>query len=64
MTRKIGIIGMGNVGAAAAHYIVASGFADDLVLIDLREDKVKADALDFEDAMPNLPVHTLSLIHI
>ncbi|GAW98766.1 L-lactate dehydrogenase [Secundilactobacillus mixtipabuli] len=58
MTRKIGVIGMGNVGATAAHYIVANGFADDLVLIDIREDKVKADALDFEDAMPNLPVHT------
>lgn len=58
MTRKIGIIGMGNVGAAAAHYVVANGFADDLVLIDKREDKVQADALDFEDAMPNLPVHT------
>ncbi|KRK97439.1 L-2-hydroxyisocaproate dehydrogenase [Secundilactobacillus odoratitofui DSM 19909 = JCM 15043] len=58
MTRKIGVIGMGNVGATAAHYIVANGFADDLVLIDIREDKVKADALDFQDAMPNLPVHT------
>jgi len=58
MTRKIGIIGMGNVGAACAHYIVAGGFVDDLVLIDQNEKKVKADALDFEDAMANLPSHT------
>ncbi|GEO66924.1 L-lactate dehydrogenase [Levilactobacillus spicheri] len=58
MTRKIGIIGMGNVGAACAHYIVACGFADDLVLIDENEQKVQADALDFEDAMANLPYHT------
>lgn len=58
MTRKVGIIGMGNVGAAAAHYIVASGFADELVLIDKNEAKVKADALDFEDAMANLLHHT------
>ncbi|MTV83122.1 L-lactate dehydrogenase [Secundilactobacillus folii] len=58
MTRKIGVIGMGNVGATAAHYIVANGFADDLVLIDKREAKVQADALDFQDAMVNLPVHT------
>ncbi len=58
MTRKIGIIGMGNVGAACAHYIVAGGFVDDLVLIDKNEKKVKADALDFEDAMANLPTHT------
>ncbi len=34
------------------------GFADDLVLIDKNEAKVKADALDFEDAMANLPFHT------
>jgi len=58
MTRKVAIIGMGNVGAACAHYIVASGFVDDLVLIDINEQKVNADALDFEDAMANLPFHT------
>lgn len=58
MTRKIGVIGMGNVGAAAAHYIVAAGLTDDLVLIDSNEKKVAADALDFQDAMANLPVHT------
>ena len=58
MTRKVGVIGMGNVGSTVAHYIVAMGFADDLVLIDKNEAKVKAYALDFEDAMANLPFHT------
>lgn len=58
MTRKMGIIGMGNVGAAAAHYVVSSGLVDDLVLIDTNEQKVAADVLDFQDAMANLPVHT------
>ena len=58
MTRKIGVIGMGHVGSTVAHYIVAEGFADDLVLIDPNEKKVTADATDFEDAMANLPVHT------
>lgn len=58
MSRKIAVIGMGHVGSTAAHYIVANGFADELVLIDKNEDKVKSDALDFEDAMANLPVHT------
>ena len=58
MTRKVGVIGMGNVGSTVAHYIVAMGFSDDLVLIDKNEAKVKADALDFEDAMANLPFHT------
>lgn len=58
MTRKIGIIGIGNVGAAIAHHVVVDGYADELVLIDTREEKVNADALDFQDAMPNLPHHT------
>lgn len=58
MSRKIGVIGIGHVGSTVAHYIVAGGFADDLVLIDKNEKKVHADALDFEDAMSNLPFHT------
>lgn len=58
MTRKVAVIGMGNVGATVAHYIVANGFADDLVLIDKNEAKVNADALDFKDAMANLLHHT------
>ncbi|CAJ1194302.1 L-2-hydroxyisocaproate dehydrogenase [Companilactobacillus paralimentarius] len=58
MTRKVAVIGTGNVGAACAHYIVSSGFVDDLVMIDINEKKVKSDALDFEDAMANLPFHT------
>lgn len=58
MTRKVAVIGMGHVGSTVAHYIVANGFADDLVLIDTNEKKVNADALDFEDAMANLLHHT------
>ncbi|ANZ57290.1 L-lactate dehydrogenase [Fructilactobacillus lindneri] len=63
MTRKIGIIGDGHVGSTVAHYIVANGFADDLVLIDKNEAKVNADALDFEEAMPNLPFHTNIIVN-
>lgn len=58
MTRKVGVIGMGHVGSTVAHYLIALGLADDLVLIDQNEAKVKADALDFNDAMANLPFHT------
>lgn len=53
MVRKIGIIGMGNVGAALAHGLIAQGIGDHYVLIDPREDKVVADQLDFQDAMVN-----------
>lgn len=63
MSRKVAVIGMGHVGSTVAHYIVANGFADDLVLIDENEGKVKADALDFEDAMANLPFHTNIIVN-
>ncbi|AVK62749.1 L-lactate dehydrogenase [Lactobacillus sp. CBA3606] len=63
MSRKIAIIGMGHVGSTAAHYIVANGFADDLVLIDPNTGKVEADALDFKDAMSNLPTHTNLIVN-
>ncbi|MCY7147329.1 L-lactate dehydrogenase [Streptococcus gordonii] len=57
MSRKVAIIGMGNVGAAVAHGLIAQGVFDDYVLIDTNEDKVKADALDFQDAAANLNHH-------
>ncbi len=57
MSRKVAIIGMGNVGAAVAHGLIAQGAFDDYVLIDTNEDKVKADALDFQDAAANLNHH-------
>lgn len=58
MTRKIGIIGMGNVGAAIAHHIIISGLVDQLVLIDTNTAKVTADAIDFSDAAANLDHYT------
>lgn len=57
MSRKAAIIGMGNVGAAVAHGLIAQGAFDDYVLIDTNEAKVKADALDFQDAAANLNHH-------
>lgn len=59
MGRKIGIIGIGNVGAAIAHGLITQGVFDEYVLIDTNEKKVNADALDFKDAAANLkyPAH-------
>ena len=48
MSRKIGIIGMGNVGAAVAHGAIAQGLADSYVFIDINEKKAEADAQDFK----------------
>lgn len=61
--KKVGIIGLGNVGSTVAHHIIIGGYVDDLVLIDENEEKSKADALDFEDAMANLPHRTNLLMN-
>ena len=41
MSRKIGIIGMGNVGAAVAHGAIAQGLADSYVFIDINEKRLR-----------------------
>ena len=63
MTTKIGIIGDGHVGCTVAHELIISGLVDDLVMIDVNEGKVNADAIDFEDAMANLPYHTNIIVN-
>lgn len=64
MARKIGIIGMGNVGAAVAHGAIAQGLADSYVFIDINERKVEADAQDFKDARPIWPTMQTSWLMI
>ncbi len=61
--RKLGVIGIGNVGVTVAYTIVSQGIADELVMIDTNDKKVLAEKLDFEDAMPRMPYHTEIKIH-
>jgi len=63
MARKIGIIGMGNVGAAVAHGAIAQGLADSYVFIDINDKKAEADAQDFKDAMANLPSYAKIVVN-
>ncbi|GBG94376.1 L-2-hydroxyisocaproate dehydrogenase [Ligilactobacillus salitolerans] len=63
MARKIGVIGIGNVGSAIAHHIIVQGIADELVLIDQDTAKVEADAMDFTDALANLENHTKIIVN-
>lgn len=56
--RKVMVIGVGNVGAAAIYSLINRGFCDEIVLSDLRTKRVEADAKDFRDAaafLPNAP---------
>ena len=51
MRRKVTIVGSGNVGATAAHWIVAKELAD-VVLIDIIEGVPQGKGLDLLEAMP------------
>jgi malate dehydrogenase len=51
MRKKVTIVGAGNVGATAAHWIAAKELAD-VVLIDIAEGVPQGKALDLMQAMP------------
>lgn len=51
MRKKVSIVGAGNVGATAAHWIAAKELAD-VVLIDIVEGIPQGKALDLLEAMP------------
>ena len=51
MRKKVTIVGAGNVGATAAHWIAAKELAD-VVLIDIIEGVPQGKALDLLEAMP------------
>lgn len=53
MTQRVGIIGMGNVGCAVAHGMIAQDLADEYVFLNRTEAKATANKIDFEDAMGN-----------
>ncbi|MEM6457185.1 MAG: NAD(P)-binding domain-containing protein, partial [Acidobacteriota bacterium] len=49
---KIGILGSGNVGSAAAFALALGGIGQDLVLVDRNRDRAAADAEDILHATP------------
>ena len=49
---KIVLIGSGYVGSAFAHAIIAKGLVDEMTIIDIDEDKAKADVWDLNHATP------------
>ena len=56
-TMKVTVIGAaGSVGAPAAFYIAASGLADEMVLIDMRQNVVEHHAMDLSTAVSALDV--------
>ncbi|MFT8318992.1 MAG: L-lactate dehydrogenase [Sporolactobacillus sp.] len=49
--RKVGIVGIGNVGKAAASAIVHESIADELYLSDIDSERAKGEAWDFADSI-------------
>lgn len=49
---KIGVVGTGLVGATAAYAIVMRGVGSELVLVDINQERAKAEAADILHAVP------------
>lgn len=54
-TRKVGIIGLGHVGAHVAYSLIIQGIASELVLVDLKTDKLTSEEQDLRDAVMYSP---------
>ena len=52
--RKIGIIGLGNVGASIAYTLALSKDFNEIVLVDSNKDKAEGEALDISHGLPFL----------
>ena len=53
--RKITIIGAGNVGATIAYALAVQAVANDILLIDVREEKAIGEAMDIAQGSPFFP---------
>ena len=54
-TRKVVIVGAGDVGASFAYALAPSGLAESIALVDLNTDLAKGQALDLAHGLPYLP---------
>ena len=54
-TRKVGVIGLGHVGAHGAYSLAIQGIADELVLVDMNDQKLASEVQDLRDAVAYMP---------
>jgi len=59
-TRKIAIVGSGNVGSHCAFSLAIQGVCDEIVMIDKLEEKANAEAVDLSDTVSYLPHYVKS----
>lgn len=58
-SKKVGIIGVGNVGSTLAYALASKGICSSIVLKDIRENIVQAMALDISQASNSASSHTV-----
>ncbi|EUJ30137.1 L-2-hydroxyisocaproate dehydrogenase [Listeria grayi] len=56
--RKLGIIGVGHVGAEVAFSVVTQGICDEIVLIDKNQEKAESEAIELRDMASLTAFHT------
>ncbi|HEY6057429.1 MAG TPA: L-lactate dehydrogenase [Candidatus Limnocylindrales bacterium] len=49
---RVGVVGVGNVGATFAFSLVLSGTASEIVLVDANEERVEGEAMDLNHSVP------------
>ena len=54
-TRKVGIIGLGHVGAHVLSALVTQAIADEIVLIDINRAKAECECRDIRDSIVYMP---------
>ncbi len=52
---KVGVVGLGHVGAHVAYSLAVQGIADELVLVDKNEQKMTSECQDIRDAIAYCP---------
>ncbi len=57
--RTVGILGVGHVGAHVAYSLGMMGVADEILLCDLEEKKLKSECNDLNDSVPFMPNRSL-----
>ncbi len=59
MSKKVTIIGTGNVGSTIAYTMAVNGVASEIIIIDINEKKALGEALDIRQGMPYCPPATI-----
>ena len=55
MSRKVTVIGAGNVGATVAYTMAVQGTANEIVIVDIAKKKAEGEAMDIRQGSSYMP---------